>query len=636
MKAHLSFYLLLITCFSAHGQSPLILRDSNNYYSISENTIRVYEDTTNAFKIGTEDSPDLFNNNPSFYFTAIHPKNTYWAKLNIIDSSDVSHRWFFVSYNYSIDSMDVFIYKKNELLFSKHYRFNTTKLSDKDVEHKNLVLDFPIPKKELLTVYIKVKNKNTGQYGFALREHKEYFSSSMYEYFFYGIFYGGLLMISLYHLIFFFSLRDYSYLFYSLYIIMQGIYMCYRDATALVFIFPDGPSMVDSTYPIVMFSLAVSVSLYSRFFLEMNNYRWNNFFIIAFVLFRIPFLFLSSYPAWLMWFDMTAALLPFIFSIISLVQGHKTAILFTISFGVIIIGYFVNLLWHANIIPGTQQIFYSLYYAVGIESLLLAFANAYRLRKLKEASLLKNILEEKVNHNIMEINRQKDLIKEKSDDLDMFLYRASHDIKGPLKSIDGLCMVGQMDDREKNVYFKRIASSSQRLQNILNSLLDIAKQNRTNLKLETIFLFPLVDECIKIHLREYPGFKNMDFKLNLPANTTIVSEKYSMLSIVQNIAENAIKYRDQEKQTNTLCISINRSDEYHQILFEDNGIGIDEYSLNKMFQMFYRANSESSDGAGLGLYIVKQNVERLGGKISISSKPKEFTRIEILLPSTYN
>jgi two-component system, sensor histidine kinase LadS len=636
MKIRFFCFLLFTLAFAqANGQDTLILHNSQKDYSISGKAIEVFEDTSNSDKEIRDKESIPFKKNHSFYFTAEHPQYTYWAKLTLIDSSDFSNHWFFVSYNYSVDSLDIYAYNKSGQLFSKQYRFLSTRLSDKEVEHKNLTWDFTFPKNEPVTIYIKAKNKNTSQYGFALREHKEYFSSSMYEYFFFGTFYGGLLMISLYHLIFFFSLRDYSYLFYSAYIIMQGIYMCYRDATALVFIFPDSPAMLDATYGLIMFLLAFSVSLYSRFFLELNSYKWSNFFIIAFVVFRLPFLLFSQeYPVWLMWFDMIAALLPFILSVVSLMQGHKTAILFMISFGVIIIGFFINLLWHVNIIPGTRQVFYSLYYAIGIESLMLALANAYRLRKLKEASLLKNVLEEKINENTLKISRQEELIKEKSDDLDMLLYRASHDIKGPLKSIDGLCLVGQMDEHEKNIYFKRIASSSKRLQNILNSLLDIAKQNRADLRIENVNLYKLTNECINEHLREYPGFNDMQFLINIP-EINIRSEKYSLLSIVQNIVENAVKYRDVKKEKNILSVTLVQFSDFNKIIFEDNGMGINEPSLKKIFQMFYRANTDASEGAGLGLYIVKQNVERLNGKISISSNEGEYTLIEIRLPVKY-
>ena len=66
--------------------------------------------------------------------------------------------------------------------------------------------------------------------------------------------------------------------------------------------------------------------------------------------------------------------------------------------------------------------------------------------------------------------------------------------------------------------------------------------------------------------------------------------------------------------------------------FADNGIGIDEANLNRIFEMFYRA-TEQSDGSGIGLYIVKNAVDKLGGQISVSSRPGQGTRFNIVLPN---
>jgi signal transduction histidine kinase len=501
---------------------------------------------------------------------------------------------------------------------------------EKDLVHKNLTMDFSIPKNELLDVYIKIRNNKSFQYGFAFRETKEYFSTSVREYFFMGLFYGAILMITLYQLTFFFSLKDFAYIFYVLYILIQGLYLCFRDASALVFLFPNTPWLIESAYGIVMCGLSISVLLYSRFFLQLINYKWFNYIIVGFVLIRVPFLFVfPNYPIGLMWFDFSAVAISFILSIESLVQRQRTALLFCISFGVIIIGNFINVLWHSNIISCTDDIFYSLYYAVGLESLLLAIANAYRLSSLREFALMKTVLEKKVTQNMETIRQQEQMIQEKSDELDVFLYRASHDIKGPLKSIEGLSKVGLMDNKDKNQYFNQIAKTSIALQKILNALLQIAKQNRAELKFEPTHVLLLVEECFTEQLVEYPGLNEMTFKLEIPADAIILAEKYLLLSVVQNLIENAIKYRDPEKSEHLLTIKYEQSVGVKSLEFRDNGLGVNEESLKKLFQMFFRANTQSGEGAGLGLYIVKQNVERLKGKISIESKEKEFTSIRL-------
>jgi signal transduction histidine kinase len=71
------------------------------------------------------------------------------------------------------------------------------------------------------------------------------------------------------------------------------------------------------------------------------------------------------------------------------------------------------------------------------------------------------------------------------------------------------------------------------------------------------------------------------------------------------------------------------------ITFVDNGIGIRESSLRRIFEMFYRA-TDYGEGSGIGLYIVKNAVEKLGGEIKVASQPGEGTRFHILLPNRIN
>ena len=89
---------------------------------------------------------------------------------------------------------------------------------------------------------------------------------------------------------------------------------------------------------------------------------------------------------------------------------------------------------------------------------------------------------------------------------------------------------------------------------------------------------------------------------------------------------------DKSKKNNSLSIAFNQLSNEYVIVFEDNGIGINEIFLKNIFQMFYRANNINPTGVGLGLYIVKQHIDRLNGQIEIISKEHEFTRFTIHLP----
>lgn len=614
----------------ANDFSTIVFKDSVRNYFVSNKYISVFEDSSNQISNPAKLFNYKFEKLSSVFFTTLKPLATYWVNVSIIDSSRFNNHWYFVSYNNSADSMDLFVMMDDSLLFKKEYNFRTTTIFEKDLAHKNLTMDFSIPKNKRIEVFIKIKNSKPFQYGFAFRDTKEYFSTSVREYFWMGMFYGAILMITLYQLTFFFSLKDYAYVFYVIYILIQGIYLCFRDASALVFLFPNSPYLLESAYTYVMCGLSISMLFYARFFLQLASYKWFDRVILTYSIIRVGLLLtLKDYPIGLMWFDLTAIGISFLFSIVSLIQHQRTSWLFCISFGVIIIGHFVNVSWHANIIPCTDDVFYSLYYAVLIESLLLAVANAYRISRLREFALMKNVLEKKVGQNLETIQAQEEKIKEKSDELDVFLYRASHDIKGPLKSIEGLSKVGLLDKENKDQYFHQIAKTSAALQKILNALLHIAKQNRSEFLMEPILVKALIQECLSNQMAEYPGLNEMKFEINVDENATLKAEKFLLLSIIQNLIENAIKYRDFNKNQHYLNISFSEDSNGKTFTFKDNGVGVSEESLKKLFQMFFRANNQDREGAGLGLYIVKQNVEKLGGKISVESIEGEFTMIRL-------
>ena len=426
-KGLLKFLLLCLCIFASgiyvKGQNVLVLADSQSYYPLRGNLFQVFEDKGNAYSSIENIQTKSFVPGDTYFFSTANPTSTYWGKFLLVDKSSSNNHWFFISYNYNIDSLDIFVTYKSKQLFVKKYRFGSPELTTKEMNHKHFTVDFPIPKNDTVVVYVKLKNKNSTQYDFAFVEHKELFSKSVFEFYLFGLFYGGLIMMAFYHLSIYFSLRDKAYLFYSLYILLQGIYMSYRDSTALVNLFSEAPWLIEYTLNALMVLLSVSTLLYARFFLELKSFKSFNRLIILFIILRIPFIFFcKSYPVALMWFDLSAPVIVLVLAVISFIQKNKTASLFGISFVVIIIGYLINVLWHANIIDCTSDVFYSLYYAVIIQSLLLAIANAYRLNKIRVDALNKKLLEEKVIQNMLMIKHQEELIKEKTDDLDMLLY----------------------------------------------------------------------------------------------------------------------------------------------------------------------------------------------------------------------
>jgi len=110
------------------------------------------------------------------------------------------------------------------------------------------------------------------------------------------------------------------------------------------------------------------------------------------------------------------------------------------------------------------------------------------------------------------------------------------------------------------------------------------------------------------------------------------SDLWRIKEIFRNLISNAIKYRNQKLDRSVIRINIEVTPTRAKIVFSDNGVGINQDQISNIFDMFYRA-SEVSDGSGLGLYIVKNAIEKLNGTIEVESQPNVGTTFTIVLPN---
>jgi signal transduction histidine kinase/ligand-binding sensor domain-containing protein len=231
---------------------------------------------------------------------------------------------------------------------------------------------------------------------------------------------------------------------------------------------------------------------------------------------------------------------------------------------------------------------------------------------------------EKLNETISQLNKT---IKE----LDAFLYSASHDLVSPLKSILGLVNLAKMENRNIRIqsYFNHIEMSVSKLEAIIQTLMQHSFNTKAELKLEPVDLCALVDETIG-ELKFIPETEKIRFKYSLN-DAKIVTDSHRLKIILSNLLGNAVKYHDGHKKENVVEVEFNKTGDVWTLAVVDNGIGIEKDRLDRVFELFYRA-TESAKGSGLGLYIVKDTIDRLGGSISVDSEIGKWTRFTLSFP----
>jgi PAS domain S-box-containing protein len=218
-------------------------------------------------------------------------------------------------------------------------------------------------------------------------------------------------------------------------------------------------------------------------------------------------------------------------------------------------------------------------------------------------------------------------------ELDHFVYSVSHDLRAPLASILGLiniCELGKPDP-EQQQNLEMIRESVLRLDGFIRDILDYSRNARLSISVEKINFQELIEE-VKRNLKQVNGMERLNVELEIHNEIPYYSDLTRLGIIFSNLLSNAIKYMNLTRDSSILVIHVKTTLEKTTILFMDNGIGIDKPHLSKVFDMFFRA-SVLSKGSGLGLYIVRETILKLGGSIIVDSELDQFTSFEITIPN---
>jgi signal transduction histidine kinase len=133
----------------------------------------------------------------------------------------------------------------------------------------------------------------------------------------------------------------------------------------------------------------------------------------------------------------------------------------------------------------------------------------------------------------------------------------------------------------------------------------------------------------------YSANEAFEFTFTANDSTFMQSDKSRVNGLLKNIIGNAVKYRNPEIENSFAHVEFTSTDSSYEIRVIDNGQGIPEKSLSRIFEMFYRASS-SSVGTGLGLYICKEIVTKLNGSIQVESEVGKGTSVLITIPKIAN
>lgn len=237
-------------------------------------------------------------------------------------------------------------------------------------------------------------------------------------------------------------------------------------------------------------------------------------------------------------------------------------------------------------------------------------------------------LEERVDERtaeLSEINRE----------LDAFAYSVSHDLRAPLRAMHGFAAAVIEDESEAltatgRQFLDRIIAAAERMETLINDLLEYGRLSRIELRPEAVDLDDVV-----AHVRVVLDAEIASLAAHIDVEAPLGSVRAhpaTVTHVVANLMSNAVKYRQPEHEP-MIRISARQVDDMIRLSVEDDGLGIAPEHLDRIFHPFERLHGiEAYAGTGIGLAVVRRGVERMGGRCGVESRLGEGSRFWIELP----
>jgi signal transduction histidine kinase len=230
-----------------------------------------------------------------------------------------------------------------------------------------------------------------------------------------------------------------------------------------------------------------------------------------------------------------------------------------------------------------------------------------------------HLLDQQVQEKTKELVNTNESLTKVNDELDNFIYKTSHDIRGPLASLKGMVNLARMDVKDEKAlnYLSKLDLTAEKLNVILTRLLIVNRINHAELKPEAVHFEPIIQEILLLEVKKgIPAKVKLEY--HVAPDVYLLSDKDMVRLILENLIDNAIKFHNESSRVESFVnVFIGQEDGVVTARVKDNGVGISPANRENIFHMFTRA-SERSETGGIGLYLAKIATEKLGGDISLN------------------
>jgi signal transduction histidine kinase len=250
-----------------------------------------------------------------------------------------------------------------------------------------------------------------------------------------------------------------------------------------------------------------------------------------------------------------------------------------------------------------------------------------RTLDLHEEIAIRKLAEEKLQRTNQELSKR-------NSELDNFVYSVSHDLRAPIASVLGLTNLAKKDESGmKDVYLDMIHKSAMQQDHFIREILDQSRNSRLEIKREEISFQNMIEDTFTQLKFASPNGQSVTKVVNVKQNKPFFSDRWRLKIMLNNIISNSIRYRNGKDPV--VEVNVDVTDDFALVEIQDNGKGIAQEHLGNVCRMFYRATDDGA-GSGLGLYIVKETIDKLNGTLKIDSEEGKGTTVRIQIPEVLN
>lgn len=585
-----------------------------------------------------------------------YTKSVYWLKLDLQRTSDQAPTawWMEITPN-MLDDVRAYQVIGGKIV-SRHISGDHHPLSEAEARHRLALFRFEVNDHQVNSIYLRLQTTSALYLSARLYTPQTFAEESNFQSTFIGLFYGIMLAMITYNLILTFGYRDKANLFYLLLSVATLLVGFNNNGHFALFFFPDNTWAVELIQSLAVPSILLLYSLFIGNFLRLSKVMpslVSVFQLIQVISLLTMFAVLLGYNRFVAPIIQVIAFLQMLIVIpIAMLigwRGFRPGYFVVAATSAWLAGGSLVVLRNLGILESTWLTEFGYQIGAAIEIILLALAQADRINLIKndnartQASLLlisqkaEQELESKIQQRTQElaeaVQRLEKLDKQKNE----FLGIAAHDLKNPLTGIIGLSdlmrkLAPTMTEEQRYSYLERISRSGQRMMHIITNLLDVnaLESGNTTLEKKPINLNEITHQVLLQYehtmLAKEISYQfgytdpNADTHQSRHPIITICADPNACFQVLDNVISNAIKYSPPGKQ---IVLKMNRIEQFAELRVQDQGPGLSEQDQQNLFKKFSKLSSTPTAGehsTGLGLSIVKQLSEAMGGSVHCESE----------------